>query len=417
MTNRRQFIKTTAFAGAASILPYNLILGKEKKFNSPDPEETNNIKILNINSFTSPVKIESIQLFKYHDYFFVKSRSTDGAEGIAFTNNKVNYLYPLLQKLVTPFFIGKDARELESLIDGVYRYESNYKLSGIAFWSCVAWVEFSLLDMLGKIAGKPVGELFSGVIRNEIPIYVASGNRGTSPSEEVDILLKKVTETGAKAVKFKVGGRMSSNEDSMPGRSEELIYLSRKILGDKIAIQADGNGSYDAKNGIRIGKLLEGINAFMYEEPCPFDWLEEMKQVAGSLKIPIAFGEQETSLRRFRWIIENNAADIIQPDLHYNGGMIRAIRVARIAEKAKKKITVHISSGFGYLDMLHFASFIPNIGAYQEYKGSVEETGKFFDPPLRIINGMINVPVKPGFGITKTDDIFKESKLVQPGVV
>jgi L-alanine-DL-glutamate epimerase-like enolase superfamily enzyme len=298
------------------------------------------------------------------------------------------------------------------LIDGVYRYESNYKLSGIAFWSCVAWVEFSILDLLGKIALKPVGELLGGVIRKEVPIYTASGNRGTTPREEVEILAKKVEETGAKAVKFKVGGRMSNNEDSVAGRTEELIKLTRKILGDKMEIQADGNGSYDVPNGIRVGKLLEEINAFMYEEPCPFDYLEETKEVAGALTIPVSIGEEETSLRRFRWIIENNAAQIVQPDLHYNGGMIRATRVARMAAIANKKITVHISSGFGYVDMLHFASFTPNTGKFQEYKGSVNETGIFFDPPLRLKNGMINVPTKPGFGIMDTKEIFKEAEKV-----
>jgi L-alanine-DL-glutamate epimerase-like enolase superfamily enzyme len=384
----------------------------ENKISSSELEAAAMKKVLDVSSFSFPVKIASVELFKYKEYYFVKSKSTDGAEGIAFTNNKVNYLYPLLQKQIIPFFIGKDARDLELLIDGVYRYESNYKLSGIAFWSCVAWVEFSILDLLGKIALKPVGELLGGVIRKEVPIYTASGNRGTTPREEVEILAKKVEETGAKAVKFKVGGRMSNNEDSVAGRTEELIKLTRKILGDKMEIQADGNGSYDVPNGIRVGKLLEEINAFMYEEPCPFDYLEETKEVAGALTIPVSIGEEETSLRRFRWIIENNAAQIVQPDLHYNGGMIRATRVARMAAIANKKITVHISSGFGYVDMLHFASFTPNTGKFQEYKGSVNETGIFFDPPLRLKNGMINVPTKPGFGIMDTKEIFKEAEKV-----
>jgi L-alanine-DL-glutamate epimerase-like enolase superfamily enzyme len=408
-SNRRQFIKTSAMAGALGLLPANILHGGiDYKVSSYELEEAAMAKVLKTRLFTSPVKIESIELFKYKDDYFVKSRSTEGAIGIAFTNNKVSYLYPLLQKQVIPFFIGKDARDLESLIDGIYRYESNYKLSGITFWSCVAWVEFSLLDMLGKIANKPVGELLGDVIRKEIPIYTASGNRGTTPQEEVDILAKKVVETGAKAVKFKVGGRMSNNEDSLAGRTEELIKLTRKVLGNKIEIQADGNGSYDVANGIRVGRLLEEINAFMYEEPCPFDYLEETKKVADALTIPVSIGEEETSLRRFRWIIENNAAKIVQPDLHYNGGMIRATRVARMAAKANKKITVHISSGFGYVDMLHFASFTPNIGRFQEYKGSVDETGRYFDPPLRLKDGMINVPTGPGFGIKDTLELFKE---------
>jgi L-alanine-DL-glutamate epimerase-like enolase superfamily enzyme len=409
-TNRRQFIKTGAMAGALGFLPANLIHSDgDKKISSSRLEAAAMAKVLKTGMFTSPVKIESIELFKYRDYYFVKSRSTDGAVGISFPNNKVSYLYPLLLKQVIPFFIGKDARDLEDLIDGVYRYESNYKLSGITFWSCVAWVEFSLLDLLGKMINKPVGALLGDINRKEIPIYTASGNRGTTPQEEVEILAKKVAETGAKAVKFKVGGRMSNNEDSLAGRTEELIKLTRKILGDNIAIQADGNGSYDVPNGIRVGKLLEDINAFMYEEPCPFDYLEETRSVASALTIPVSIGEEETSLRRFRWIIENNAAQIVQPDLHYNGGMIRATRVARMAAIADKKITVHISSGFGYIDMLHFSSFTPNIGRFQEYKGSVNETGMFFDPPLRIKNGMINVPEGAGFGVKHTSDLLKEA--------
>jgi L-alanine-DL-glutamate epimerase-like enolase superfamily enzyme len=408
-SNRRQFIKTSAIASALSLFPVNIIpRGGRQSASSSDLEKAAMSKILRTDLFTSPIKIGSIELFKFKEYYFVKSRSTDGAEGIAFTNNKISYLYPLLQKQVIPFFIGKDARDLETLIDGVYRYESNYKLSGITFWSCVAWVEFSLLDMLGKIANKPTGALLGDVIRKEIPIYTASGNRGTTPKEEVDILANKVAETGAKAVKFKVGGRMSNNEDSLAGRTEELIKLTREVLGSKIEIQADGNGSYDVANAIRVGRLLEEIKAFMYEEPCPFDYLEETKKVSEALTIPVSIGEEETSLRRFRWIIENNAAQIVQPDLHYNGGMIRATRVARMAAEANKKITIHISSDFGYVDMLHFASFTPNIGRFQEYKGSVNETGNYFDPPLRLKDGLINVPTGPGFGIKDTTELKRE---------
>ena len=79
-----------------------------------------------------------------------------------------------------------------------------------------------------------------------------------------------------------------------------------------------------------------------------------------------------------------------------------------MAAKARKKITIHISSGFGYVDMLHFASFTPNIGRFQEYKGSVNETGIYFDPPLKLNEGMINVPTGPGFGIKDPSEIFKE---------
>jgi len=287
-------------------------------------------------------------------------------------------------------------------------------LSGLALWCCVAWVEFSLLDLLGKIEAKPVGELLGGVIRHEIPIYVASGNRHTTPQQEVDILAKHLERTGAGAIKFKVGGRMSNNADSMPGRSEGLIRLVRKALGDKVTIYADANGSYDCRKATELGRLMQDQNINMFEEPCPFDHLEQTKCVADALSIPIAGGEQETSLRRFRWMVHNDALQVVQPDLHYNGGFIRAIRVARMAAEAGQTIIPHMSGGgVGYVDVLHFASCTPNIGDFHEYKGGLARTGSWYAPPLRLKNGAINVPTGPGLGITMDADILRNAKPVE----
>jgi len=367
--------------------------------------------LLKLDSITSPVRIASIELLRGQRDHFVRVRSADGAEGIAVTNGRAGYLQPMLQQLVIPYFIGKDARQLESLLDGVYVYKSNYKLSGVAFWCCVAWVEFSILDLLGKIAGKPMGELFGGVIRRDVPIYVASGNRDTTPEEEVKVLAGHIERTGVRAVKFKVGGRMSNNADSFPGRTEGLIRLVRKALGDEVTIYADSNGSYDAPKAIEIGKLLQDYGVNMFEEPCPFDYLEETKRVADALEIPVAGGEQETSLRRFRWMVHNAAVQVVQPDLHYNGGFIRATRVARMAARAGMPVIPHMSGGgVGYVDVLQFASFTPNLGDFQEYKGSLERTGPWYDPPLRLKDGAINVPTGPGLGIAT--DILRDARPV-----
>jgi L-alanine-DL-glutamate epimerase-like enolase superfamily enzyme len=365
--------------------------------------------VLKVDAIASPVQIVSIELLRDRRNHFIRTRSANGAEGIALTNGRASYLYPMLQQLVIPYFVGKDARQLETLLDGVYVYQSNYKLSGVAFWCCVAWVEFSILDLLGKIARQPVGALLGGVVRREVPIYMASGNRDTTPEQEVDILVKHIERTGAKAVKFKVGGRMSNNADSMPGRTEGLIRLVRKTLGDKITIYADANGSYDAPKAIEVGRMLEDCGINMFEEPCPFDQLEETKRVADALKIPVAGGEQETSLYRFRWMIEHEAVQVVQPDLHYNGGFIRAARVARMAARAGVTVVSHMSGeGVGYVDVLQFASCTPNMGPYQEYKGDLERTGPWYDPPLRLKDGAINVPTGPGLGIVA--DVLREAK-------
>src|SRR6187431_1535039 len=70
--------------------------------------------------------------------------------------------WPILTRRVAPFFIGKDARDLEALVDGVYLANSNYKWQGLPFWVPVASVELAILDLLGQVARKPLGDLLGG---------------------------------------------------------------------------------------------------------------------------------------------------------------------------------------------------------------------------------------------------------------
>ena len=358
------------------------------------------LPVLKRDGFTSPVIIDSIRLLKKGTEHFVHVRSKDGAEGISLPNPpRADYLDKIFKTLVAPFFIGKDARDLDNLLWELYRTRDNYKLYGIALWCPQAWIEFAILDMLGRIAGKPMGALLGDIVRTEVPFYVASGKRDTTPEQEVEYLQKLVQQSGAHAVKFRVGGRMSRNADASPGRTDKLIPLARKTLGDRIDLHADANSSYDPPQALRVGKMLADVKAVYFEEPCPFDHLEDTKVVADKLALPVAGGEQEYSDWRFRWMILNRGVDIVQPDLHYYGGMIRSIRVARMAQLAKMPTTVHISGGFGFVYMLHFASCVPDIGRYQEYKLGTEKYGNWFDQPIKVKDGKMSVPTGPGVGI------------------
>jgi L-alanine-DL-glutamate epimerase-like enolase superfamily enzyme len=318
---------------------------------------------------------------------------------------------PILQKLVLPYCINKDARDIERLTDEVYVYGSNYKLAGLALFCCISWVEFAILDMLGKYANKSIGALLGEIQRTEVDIYISSGNRNTTPDEEIEILQKRIEDTSAKAVKFKLGGRMSKNADSIEGRSEKLLYEARKRLGDDIIIHTDGNGSCDAECGIKMGRICEEINAYFYEEPCPFDDLWSTKVVADTLDIPIAFGEQETSLRRFQWIIENNVAQVIQPDPQYNGGFIRTTKVARMSEAAGKVVTPHISSGVTAIFMLHLVGYTPNIGKHHEYK-NFDDCFDLFEEKMKPLNGKLRIPQGAGLGMILNEKILKNGYVI-----
>jgi L-alanine-DL-glutamate epimerase-like enolase superfamily enzyme len=178
--------------------------------------------------------------------------------------------------------------------------------------------------------------------------------------------------------------------------------LTRKTFGDAMTIYADANGSYDVPAALRIGRVMQEHRLAFLEEPVPFDYYDETKDVADQLPLPIAGGEQESSLRRFRWMIDRKAVDVVQPDLFYFGGFVRSIRVARMAEAAGMACTPHMSDGgLGYLYVAHFASCVPNAGPFQEYKGRDDSLPVSSETsPLTSVGGMLKVPTGPGLGVT-----------------
>jgi len=360
--------------------------------------------------FNAPVRIASIELLQAHGQFFLRTRSTDGAEGIIQTKDIVDYIQILAHR-VMPHFLGKDARDLEQLIDGVYAADSNYKLAGQEFWCPVAYIEQSLFDLMGKTLKKPAGELMGGVLRKEIPVYLSGSGRDTTAEEEVDVYVREVARTGAKAVKFKIGGRMSDNRDAYPERTNKLLELAQQKLADKVTLMADANGSYDAKNAIEIGKRLQEMKYLWFEEPCPWEELSETKKVADALDMKVAFGEQDSSLWLFQWMIDNKVMDVVQPDLNYNGGFTRAAKVARMARKVGMWICPHdTQTGAASVNILQFAATTPNIGPWMEYVSrKPPKNESWYAPNFDIKDGVIPVPTGPGMGLDFDPDFLKNA--------
>jgi L-alanine-DL-glutamate epimerase-like enolase superfamily enzyme len=355
-----------------------------------------------------------MELLRNGGNFLVRVRAADDTEGLAVANaSRIIDAYPIFLNRVAPFFVGKDARALEPLLWELYRHGDNYKFQGLAFWVCVAAAEFAILDLLGKRTNQSIGDLLGGVRQREINVYRASGVRGNAPEAEIEYLKKLVAETGAKALKFRVGGRMSKNADSLPGRTERLVPMVRETFGAGMTIYADSNSSYDAPKAIEVGRLMEKYNYGFFEEPCRFDHLEETKEVADALSIPVAGGEQEYSEDGFRWMIQHRAVDIVQPDLHYYGGFIRSMRVARMAHEAGLLCTPHMSgSGLGYLDVAHFASCIPNPAPFHEFKGDADIPMESSTSTLKVTGGVVRVPAGPGFGIVIDPSFVREARKV-----
>ena len=369
--------------------------------------------------FPDPVVIESIELLRDRKSFICRVRSTDGAEGISIGHPFISQeSYPVFVNVLIPFFAGKDARDLDTLLHQVS--ESQVKRQGVPFCVQLATLEFAVLDMLGSIAGKPAGLLIGDLLNPEVDIYLGHllpQLRNLEPEESLGLMDRDRMATKAKAIKLRAGrgDNLASDIDNAPGRTEKLVKMAREKFGDDFVLMIDGNGSYSVDEAIRIGRILEEYNFYWYEEPVPWDWYEEQKRVEQALKIPMAGGEEEFGMHGFRYLVGNEVFQIIQPDIFYFGGMIRTMKVARMAEAAGLQISPHISGGgLGFLYMLHMVSVCPAAAEYHEFKmfstkdpnGTiipVESKGRAFES----IDGKIRAPEGSGLGVVIDPDYIK----------
>jgi L-alanine-DL-glutamate epimerase-like enolase superfamily enzyme len=379
----------------------------------------------------TPIVIESSELLRRRGRFFVRMRSTDGAVGVAVGSERLHFLWPVMTQRVLPWFVGQDARDIERLVDEVARQDGNYKLAGLAFWSCMAGAELAAFDLLGKMAGVSAAELLSGaessgpesmpVLRSEIPVYLSSLRRETSPDEEVRRLAERLAATGARAVKFKIGGRMGRG-DTLPGRTERLVALARRTFGDGVTIHVDANGSYTAEQAIDVGRMLEDHGVYLFEEPCAWEDFEATKRVADQLdRVLVAGGEQEGSFEKFRWMVGNRGVDVVQPDVVNNGGFVRTLRMARLAAAAGMDASFHSAkSDFSAAYMLHMAAVTPNLGPFQEFLEDGPAPGdakrakaSWYEPAFELRGGVVSVPEGSGLGVTVDPCELRRSRVVR----
>ncbi len=424
-TNRRNFLKSAAILGGATTLPACKPCEKTacSTIDYSQLDEILKQPVLRRELFPDPVIIETVELLRDRNNCICRVRSKDGAVGISIGHPFIaKNSYPMFVNLLAPRFKGKDARDLDSLV--FEASERSVKNQGIPLCVQIAMLEFAVLDMLGNIANLPAGQLLGDVLNPRIAIYLGhhlASFRRKEPEVSLELMRKDVVETSARAIKLRAGtgDQLGFDRDNAPGRTEKLIRMAREVFGDEMVLAIDGNGSYSVKEAVRIGKLLEEYNYAFWEEPIPWNRYDQQLQVERALDIPMAGGEEEFNMSLFRWLIGNRVFQILQPDLFYFGGMIRTMKVARMAKAAGLTITPHISGGgLGFLYMLQMVAVCPAAYDFHEFKMfttrdangttfEVESKGEEFES----IDGYIKAPSGSGIGVVVDPDYIKTHKV------
>lgn len=366
--------------------------------------------------FPDKILIESVELLQVEKYLLLLVHS-QGQFGITQCNDRMPHLISLLKGLVMPHFVGFDARDVAQLVDNAYRLNSNYKYAGMPLWNCIGSIEIAVWDLLGRIAQKPTHHLLGAAVRSSYQVYISDWNREGDPVQITEILQQKLQATGAKGVKIKIGGRMVNTAENA-AQTRRYIPALRKGLGEGITIYADANGSYSVQEGIEAGKLLENHGVAIFEEPCNFEDEEGMRQVTKALKkIVLAGGEQDSSMFRFRRLAQTKVYDLLQPDLYYNGGILRTLQVSLIASQyGLKGIAPHTPKADPLIaPFWQVAALVPNLYGLQEFVYDAKAVRPTWCSKIEAKNGQVEIPNRPGLGIEYDGEVLERGQRVLKG--
>ena len=364
---------------------------------APGAEDTGP-RLTRIETFTTPL------------VGFVRVTTEDGASGWGQVSPyNADITCQVLHRQVAPWALGRGTDALEEVIAQIP--EREHKYPGTYLCRAMAGLDTAVWDWRGKVAGLPVCTLLGGT-PGRVRAYASSMRRDISAEEETRRMQALRDRHGFDAFKVRVGAECGHDRDEWPGRTEAIIPALRRAMGPEASLLVDANSGFSPERAIAVGGLLQDHGFEHFEEPCPYWEMEQTARVRAALDLDVAGGEQDWDLVNWRRMIALRAVDIVQPDILYVGGMIRAMQVARMGDAAGLPCTPHAANlSLVTLFTLHLLRAVPNPGRYLEF--SIEgpdyypwQEGLFRNDPYTVTDGHLTVTDAPGWGVEISADFL-----------
>jgi L-alanine-DL-glutamate epimerase-like enolase superfamily enzyme len=313
----------------------------------------------------------------------------------------------VVEKIIRPILLDKDPMDTEVRWRDMIQAASASDMGG-AVHCAIAGLDIAMWDIKGKALEKPIYELLGGKAREKVQMYASSMRRDLTPLEEAKRAVSLVEE-GYKG--YKLHSALPGAIDDPSDQTIETVREVRAAIGPDIEILVDVNGAFSAHHAIEIGKALEDLGVFHFEEPRPHYDLDGLATVADALDIPIASGEMIYTQWQFKDLILRGRVDILQPDIVKVPGFTEFQRIAALASAFGKPITVHnIQPTLSAVAHLHVCAAYPIIPYSQEYNIepiSIRDEWPILKTPLHVKDSYLEVPSGPGLGVELDEDVIK----------
>ncbi|MFM9967804.1 MAG: mandelate racemase/muconate lactonizing enzyme family protein [Burkholderiales bacterium] len=345
------------------------------------------MKITAINTciLTIPMQREMKKQFAHHKLVVAEISTDEGITGLGttlgFGGGNVEAIQVYLETRLKPALIGKDPLYVQRLWDAMTRGESGKKHGLVAF--AISAIDIGLWDIVGKVAKMPLYKIW-GAVNDRIPAYGSGGFVNYSIDDLINEA-KSYVAMGCKYYKMKI-------HHPDPRENRKRVEAVRRALGDGVRVMVDVNQRHDVHASIEQARMLEDLDLLWYEEPVNADDVAACAEVARSIRIPVATGENAYTRYEFRDLIEARAARYLMPDVQHANGFSETLRIAALAQANQLIVSPHLAHELS----IHVVGALSN-GFLVEFMDWIPTD--LFEYPLQCVEGCFQIPERPGHGV------------------
>ena len=322
----------------------------------------------------------------------------------------------IVEKVIQPLIIGYDPMNREIIWHRVYNLLRDHGQKGMAL-QALSGVDIALWDIGGKITGQSISRMIGGRHREKVGVY---GYGMMLRKEDLNSLTARFMEeaavikmSGYIATKMKVG--------LGPDKDLKLAEAVRKGIGDDFQFMVDANHCYTSGDALFVGRGLEELNAYWFEEPVAPEDHYGYKVLREKLDLKIAGGEAEFSRWGWRNLFENKCLDIAQPEVCALGGISEYLKVLTLAHTFFVPVVNHVwGSDIAVATNLQLLAAMPPLpgGLYPaEPILEFDTTDNMFRDNLlknpldikgqvKTNGGYVSIPDNPGIGVEPNPDFI-----------
>ncbi|MCC7105198.1 MAG: hypothetical protein IT307_08660, partial [Chloroflexi bacterium] len=308
----------------------------------------------------------------------------------------------LIKTRLARHLLGRDPLAYELLWDVLFRQDrharNGHELLAISAVDCALW------DLRGKLLGLPVYRLLGGPTRPRVGCYISLLGEPLD-SGLVRERAREMVERGYRAQKwfFRYG---PSDGPTGIARNVTLVRTVREAVGPDVEIMFDCSMAWDASYTIGMLERIAEFRPRWLEEPVPPDLISELARIRRSTTIPIATGEHEYTRWGFHRLLQAEAADVLQPDPEWCGGISELAKICALASTYGRQVFPHGHSLFAALHLI--AAQPPGVCPMLEFLANYQPPAQHFHrQSVEPLGGTLDLPTAPGLGIELDESKIK----------